>query len=258
MYKLYKDINEYLNENKNEFDSLLFSYNKVNRSNFLFTFKNANKEYHVLSINHKIYTVDLGYDNYDEIVDTLITHNLDLKHLKDNNLLPYYNNKMYNTKVVVLAGGCFWCSAKAYYKTNGIKRVYSGYCGGAEVNPKYEDVKKQKTHHQESIMIIYDETKTDFNTLFNIFFNTIDPFDNKGQFIDRGHSYTTAVFTNDKLEKKVVKNKIKAVEDETKMKVYLPIKRNNIFYMAEEYHQDFHLKHPDLMEKELKESGRLK
>ena len=258
MHYLYKDKDEYLKLNKNCFGDALFLYNKVDRNNYLFTFKNDNGVYHLLSIKGKIYYKNDNYNDFKYIIDTLLDYNLNLKGLKDRNLIPYYKERTNNIKTVVFAGGCFWCSAKAYYKTNGIKRVLSGYCGAYEVNPKYEDVKKQKTHHQESILIEYDITKTSFERLFNIFFNTIDPFDSKGQFIDRGHSYTTAVFTNDREEKEIVKNKKALVEKETNMKVYLPIKRNNIFYKAEEYHQDFHIKHPDLMEKELLESGRVK
>ena len=62
---------------------------------------------------------------------------------------------MKNEKYCILAGGCFWCASKPYYEYEGIKKVYSGYSGGDEINPTYEQVKKQQTKHMESIKIIY-------------------------------------------------------------------------------------------------------
>lgn len=256
MFKIYSNKNEFVD---NIFTDVINQYNKYDRYNYLIKFYDDNKSFYILSINGKIYIDNYNYSNYDYIVNTLLDYNFDLSNLEETNLLNIYNKRIdKNTKRAIFAGGCFWCSAKAYYNTGGIKKVLSGYCGGDEVCPKYEDVKAQKTHHQESILIEYDETKVSYKKLVDIFFNTIDPFDSEGQFIDRGHSYTTAIFTDDLEERKIIEDKIKEIENETKMKVYMPIKDSSVFYMAEEYHQDFHIKHPDLMEKELIESGRKK
>lgn len=161
-------------------------------------------------------------------------------------------------KVAMFAGGCFWCAAKPYYEYEGVLHVYSGYAGGDEVNPKYEDVKNHKTGHRETIKIIYDSNIISFEELLDVFLETIDPFDEYGQFIDRGFNYTCAIFTNDLEERKICQMKIMDIERQYNKKAFVPILDEPIFYMAEEYHQDYAIKNPEEMEKELLESGRKK
>ena len=158
----------------------------------------------------------------------------------------------------ILAGGCFWCMAKPYYEYDGIKNVYSGYSGGSEVNPTYEEVKAQKTTHKECVKLIYDDEIISFNEILDIYFDTIDPFDDGGQFIDRGDSYTTAIFYHDDKMKEIAIQYINDVSRRYNRKVVVKILEEKTFYMAEEYHQDYALKNPELMEKELIESGRIK
>ena len=109
-------------------------------------------------------------------------------------------------KHCVLAGGCFWCMAKPYYEYDGIINVYSGYSGGKEINPTYEEVKSQKTSHLECVKLVYDEKIINYIDILNIYFETIDPFDDGGQFIDRGNSYTTAIFYHDDEMKEEIVN----------------------------------------------------
>ena len=161
-------------------------------------------------------------------------------------------------KSCILAGGCFWCMSKPYYEYDGILKVYSGYSGGNEINPKYEDVKSQKTTHRECVKLVYDPNIISYNDILDIYFNTIDPFDDGGQFIDRGDSYTTALFYNSLEMKKEIENYISNLEIKYQKKIVVKVLEEKEFYMAEEYHQDYALKNPELMEKELIDSGRKK
>ena len=163
---------------------------------------------------------------------------------------------MKNEKYCILAGGCFWCMSKPYYEYEGILKVYSGYCGGDEINPTYEQVKKQQTKHMESIKLIYDENIISYKEILDIYFDTIDPFDDSGQFIDRGYSYTTAIFYQNDEMLKIVNDYICEYELKINKKILVKILPEKKFYMAEEYHQDFAIKNPTEMEKELIESGR--
>lgn len=163
---------------------------------------------------------------------------------------------MKNEKYCILAGGCFWCASKPYYEYEGIKKVYSGYSGGDEINPTYEQVKKQQTKHMESIKITYDENIISYKEILDIYFDTIDPFDDGGQFIDRGYSYSTAIFYQDEDMLNIIKKYIEEYESKISKKVLVKILPEKEFYMAEEYHQDFAIKNPQEMEKELIESGR--
>ena len=154
------------------------------------------------------------------------------------------------------AGGCFWCVTPVY-KMLGADKVTSGFSGGNEENPSYEDVKNQKTGHRETVMIDYDPEKLPYGVLLETFFANVDPFDPGGQFIDRGRSYTLAVYYTCEEEKKLAEDKIELLEAETGREVFVSVEPFSVFYDADEYHQDFYLKHPDEYEKEMNESGRM-
>ena len=161
-------------------------------------------------------------------------------------------------KHCVLAGGCFWCMAKPYYEYEGIINVYSGYSGGKEINPTYEEVKAQKTSHLECVKLVYDEKTINYIDILNIYFETIDPFDDGGQFIDRGNSYTTAIFYQDEDMKEIILNFLNDKQKLYKDKIVVKVLKESPFYMAEDYHQDYAIKNPELMLEELRLSGRIK
>ena len=155
------------------------------------------------------------------------------------------------------AGGCFWC-VTPIYKMYGVDKVVCGYSGGDEVNPTYEDVKHQKTGHRETIMLEYDPEKVSYSKLLDIFFANVDPFDSEGQFIDKGFSYTLAIYYNNDDEKNMAKERIDRLQADSGKEVYVALEPFKSFYEAEEYHQDYYLKNPEAFEKELIESGRKK
>ncbi len=161
-------------------------------------------------------------------------------------------------KTAYFAGGCFWCITPTFREYPGVEDVVSGYSGGAEVNPTYEDVKYQRTGHRETIRIDYDPAQVTFETLLDIFLNGVDPHDGEGQFIDRGHSYTLAVYYLDEAQEALARRAIRQLEEESGLPVYISIEPFRSFYPAEEYHQDYYRKHPEEFRQELIDSGRLK
>ena len=161
-------------------------------------------------------------------------------------------------KIAYFAGGCFWCIAALLDTIEGVQKIVSGYSGGDEINPTYEEVKAQKTGHRESIKVIYDESITSYERILEMFLNNIDPFDDGGQFSDRGHSYTTAIYYTNEQELNAAKLAINKIEMENNKKTAVAIEPFKSFYDAEDYHQDFHLKNPDKIKKEFEESGRTK
>ena len=156
------------------------------------------------------------------------------------------------------AGGCFWCITPTFKEMDGVVEVTSGYSGGEEVNPTYADVKYQRTRHRETIRIDFDPEKVSFQELFEIFLSGTDPFDPDGQFIDRGHSYTLAVYYCCDAQRAVAEQGIRALEQESGQKVYISVEPFRSFYKAEEEHQDYYLKHPEEFRQELIDSGRIK
>ena len=156
------------------------------------------------------------------------------------------------------AGGCFWCITPTFKEMDGVLDVISGYAGGDEENPVYADVKKQKTGHRETIKIVFDPEKVNFAELFDIFLCGVDPFDAGGQFIDRGHSYTLAVYYLSEAQKAVAEDGIRRLEVSAGQPVCISVEPFKNFYTAEEEHQDYYLKHPEEFRQELIDSGRLK
>lgn len=154
-----------------------------------------------------------------------------------------------------LAGGCFWCITPIY-KIYGVDRVVSGYSGGKEENPSYEDVKAQRTGHRETILLEYDPARITYGELLDIFFDNVDPFDPDGQFIDKGYSYTLAIYYSSEEERAVAAERIEKLRKESGRDVFVALEPFTGFYEAEEYHQDYYLKHPEEFERELVESGR--
>ena len=161
-------------------------------------------------------------------------------------------------KTAYFAGGCFWCITPTFQEMEGVTHVTSGYSGGEEIDPTYEDVKHQRTGHRETIRIDYDSRKVSFTELFEIFLNGVDPFDDGGQFIDRGHSYTLAVYYQTDEERIAVQKGIDALEKESGRKVFISVEPFKSFFSAEEEHQDYYLKHPEEFRQELIDSGRIK
>ena len=162
------------------------------------------------------------------------------------------------TKTAYFAGGCFWCITPSFNEMDGVHRVTSGYAGGDEADPVYADVKYQRTGHRETIRIEYNSEKVSFETLFNIFLSGVDPFDGGGQFIDRGHSYTLAVYYLTDEERQIAERGIANLEAASGRTVYISVEPFKNFYCAEEEHQDYYRKNPEAFRQELIESGRLK
>ncbi len=155
------------------------------------------------------------------------------------------------------AGGCFWC-VTPIYKIWGVDQVVCGYSGGDEANPTYKDVKAQKTGHRETIELTYDPKNVSYDKLLEIYLANVDPFDGEGQFIDKGFSYTLAIYYQTEEELQKAKEKIARLEADTGQKAQIALEPFKSFYEAEEEHQDYYLKNPEAFEKELIESGRKK
>ncbi|MCQ2442890.1 MAG: peptide-methionine (S)-S-oxide reductase MsrA [Oscillospiraceae bacterium] len=154
------------------------------------------------------------------------------------------------------AGGCFWCMTPAFAELDGVRRVTCGYSGGQEQNPTYEAVKSQSTGHRESIAIDYDPEKVSFSQLLELFLENVDPFDDGGQFIDRGHSYTLAVYYRNEAERERTLERLSRLEAESGQTPCISVEPFDRFFDAEDYHQDYYRKNPEAFQKELEESGR--
>ncbi len=145
------------------------------------------------------------------------------------------------------ASGCFWCVEAIFESVKGVKEVVSGYSGGPEADPSYEQVAYGRTGHAEAVEVYYDPSEISFFQLVQVFFGSHDPTSLNRQGPDKGAQYRSIAFYKDENQKNVIDSYIKALEDN---KVYdLPIVTQvvpfKVFYKAEEYHQDYERKNPN-------------
>ncbi len=145
-------------------------------------------------------------------------------------------------KSLILGGGCFWCVEHDLRDAPGVISVASGYSGGENDNPTYEN----HTGHREVVYVEYDESQTTYKKLLQFFIDHIDPTDDGGQFADRGESYRTVIFYENEKEKAVAEKVLRELDES---RVYeLPssvdIMERKPFYRAEEYHQNYAEKNP--------------
>ena len=126
---------------------------------------------------------------------------------------------MKTIETAYFAGGCFWCITPTFQEMEGVSSVVSGYSGGEEANPVYEDVKYQRTGHRETIRIDFCPEQVSFAELIEVFLNGVDPFDEGGQYIDRGHSYTLAVYYLNETQRRIAEDAIQRLEETSGQRV---------------------------------------
>lgn len=149
------------------------------------------------------------------------------------------------TETALFAGGCFWCLFAPFEHEGGVLDVVAGYSGGESENPTYEEVSTGQSGHREVIQITYDPAKISYEKLLEIFWRQIDPTDEGGQFADRGHQYTTAVYYNSEEQRQAAeRSKRELLESRKFPKVVTEVLPARPFYPAEEYHQDYNTKNP--------------
>lgn len=145
----------------------------------------------------------------------------------------------------ILAGGCFWCMEADFEKLEGVTDVVSGFTGGTLENPTYNG---NHEGHYEAVQITYDPEKVSYRQLLDHFWVNIDPFDDGGQFCDRGHSYLSAIFVANETEREIAeasKREVAAMFPD--LTVVTPILDASTFYPIkgdESYHQDYYKKNP--------------
>lgn len=143
------------------------------------------------------------------------------------------------------SAGCFWCVESDFEKLDGVKEVISGYAGGTEPNPTYEQVSSGGTGYRESVRVLYDPKKVSYADLVDYFWHHVDPTDPDGSFVDRGKQYTSAIFYHNEEQKRIAEESRKnlaasGVFDKPIVTEILPL---TTFYEAEPYHQDYYKTH---------------
>ena len=143
----------------------------------------------------------------------------------------------------VFGGGCFWCLDAIFRNVKGVKNVTCGYAGGRRANPTYEQVCTGVTGHAEVVEIDYDENVISYDDLLEIFFNIHDPTQLNRQGNDIGTQYRSIILYLDENQKQKALKKIEELKNKG-INVVTEVKPLEIFYPAEDYHQNYFYNNP--------------
>ncbi len=149
-------------------------------------------------------------------------------------------------EIATVAGGCFWCVESAFDDLKGVLSAVSGYTGGPEKNPTYEQVASGMTGHCEAVEIRFDPEKITYAEILDVYWRQTNPTDVGGQFADRGKQYRPAIFVHNDVQRAIAQASKDFVANSGwfESAITTPVVPAGLFYAAEDYHQDYHHKNP--------------
>jgi len=149
--------------------------------------------------------------------------------------------------VVTLGGGCFWCLEAVFRELQGVTRVVSGYAGGAEPNPTYQDVCAGVTGHAEVVQIDFDPAMISFREVLVVFFSMHDPTTLNRQGADIGDQYRSVIFWRSREQREAAEEMIAALDAEGiwSAPIVTEVTEFDAFYPAEDYHQEYYAQNPN-------------
>lgn len=147
-------------------------------------------------------------------------------------------------KVIYLAGGCFWGVEEYFSRIEGVMETDVGYANGTKENPSYEQVCTGTTGHAETTLIKYDENVLTLEELLNSFWKIINPTLLNRQGPDIGNQYRTGIYYTDEADLEIINKTVKEQQKKYNSPIVTEVMPLNIYYNAEEYHQDYLKKNP--------------
>lgn len=150
-----------------------------------------------------------------------------------------------SARTATFAGGCFWCMEPPFEKMEGVHEAVSGFMGGDVTDPSYEEVAGGGTDHREVVQVHYDPEVVSYKELLSTYWRQIDPTDDRGQFVDRGFQYTTAIFYHSDRQAKLARRSKQSLQESDMFDepIVTPIIEAGTFYPANDYHQDYYQDH---------------
>ena len=148
--------------------------------------------------------------------------------------------------VLVLGGGCFWCTEAVYVQVRGVTDVESGYCNGHVQRPSYEQVCTGSTGHAEVVRLTYDPAQVSVRQLLEIFFVVHDPTQLNRQGNDVGTQYRSGIYYTDPSQKEVADALIRELSQDKAFgaPIVTEVQPLANYWPAEDYHQDFFERNP--------------
>ncbi|WP_221412332.1 bifunctional methionine sulfoxide reductase B/A protein [Dysgonomonas sp. 520] len=162
------------------------------------------------------------------------------RHCVNSISMKFIPEKSKTIRKAYFASGCFWGTEYYFMKANGVKHTAVGFMGGHVDNPSYKEVSGKKTGHLETTEVEYDTTKTSYEDLVKLFFETHDFTQTDGQGPDIGPQYLSCIFYSDENEKAIAQKYIDILQSKG-YKVATKLVAASTFWKAEDYHQQYYL-----------------
>ncbi len=182
-----------------------------------------------------------------EVKTNTISSSTDSAETETDNKAAIENKDLSGYATAYFASGCFWCVEAIFESVDGVEEAVSGYAGGEEQNPTYEQVGGGETGHTESVKVYYDPNVVSYETLVKVFYGSHDPTTKNGQHPDYGKQYRSAIFYQTEEEKQIVDNYIAKLEasKEYHRPIATEVSPYKKFWEAEAYHQNYERLHPN-------------
>ena len=162
---------------------------------------------------------------------------------------PLTNSISADLKQIVLGLGCFWGAERLFWSLPGVHLTAVGYAGGFTPNPSYEEVCSGQTGHTEAVFLVYDPTKIALVKILSTFWQAHDPTQGFRQGNDRGTQYRSAIYVMNDTDFDIVQQSAaryqKALVRAGFGQITTEIAKNQFFYFAEDYHQQYLHKVPN-------------
>ena len=153
-----------------------------------------------------------------------------------------------SSQTAVFAGGCFWGIEAVFEHVKGVTQAVSGYSGGTAETADYQKVSAGRTAHAEVVQVTYDPSKVSYGQLLKVFFSVAhDPTQLNRQGPDTGPQYRSAIFTVDAAQQRAAQAYIAQLQAAKSFPrpIVTQVVALKAFYVAEPYHQDYVVHHPD-------------
>jgi peptide-methionine (S)-S-oxide reductase len=151
---------------------------------------------------------------------------------------------MAQTEIAVLGGGCFWCTEAVYLEVNGVNKVESGYTGGPQPNPTYEQICTGATGHAEVVRLEFDPAVISYRDILEIFFTIHDPTTLNRQGNDVGTQYRSVIYYQSPEQEATARQVMAEMAQVWDAPIVTEISPAQPYYKAEQYHQNYFEQHP--------------
>jgi len=169
-----------------------------------------------------------------------------------------YDGPPQGRAIAIFAGGCFWCLEGPFEAVPGVDDAISGYTGGPELHPRYDEVARGRTGHVEAVLVQYDPERVTYRELLDVYWRQIDPTDGGGQFADRGPHYRPVIYVATEEERAQATASRQELEASGRFAgtIVVPIEDAETFWIAEDNHQNYYRTNPTHYQRYRVGSGR--